>query len=305
MRWSALRLDRHVVALLLVTLVWGLTFPILKVATARLSGVEISALRFLIAAMCMAPFAWGVPRHTWRDGLLLGAMALVSYVAQAYGLQFISSNRSAFITSLNVIMVPLLAWCLGARPAWEVFLAAFLACLGIGLMSFDGGAHLLADASTVLGALACAAYVLFLSRCAKAHRPQQLAATQMCWMALLGCLWMAVDSGLEALQTLPLRISPSVWGGLLYLGVLASALISFLQASAQRHVPASQAAVIYALEPVFAALFAWLWLSELLTLRAALGAVIVVAAVVLSEVKPGAWLRRGQRSLSATGVRRD
>jgi drug/metabolite transporter (DMT)-like permease len=286
LRWPALRLDRHVLALLLVTLVWGLTFPILKIATARLSGVEISALRFLIAAVCMAPFAWGVPRHTWRDGLLLGAMALVSYVAQAYGLQFISSNRSAFITSLNVIMVPLLAWGLGARPAWSVFLAAFLACLGIGLMSFDGGAHLLADASTVLGALACAAYVLFLSRCANAHRPQQLAAAQMCWMALLGCLWMAVDSGLEVLQTLPLRISPAVWGGLLYLGVLASALISFLQASAQRHVPASQAAVIYALEPVFAALFAWLWLSELLSLRAALGAVIVVVAVVLSETQP-------------------
>ena len=286
MRLPALRLDRHVVALLLVTVVWGLTFPILKIATASLSGVEISALRFLIAAICMAPFVWGVPRRSWRDGLVLGAMALVSYVAQAYGLQFISSNRSAFITSLNVIMVPLLAWGLGARPAWKVFLAAFLACLGIGLMSFDGGAHVLADASTVFGALACAAYVLFLSRCANAHRPHQLATAQMCWMALLGCLWMALDSGVEALQTLPLRISPSVWGGLLYLGVVASALISFLQASAQRHVPASQAAVIYAMEPVFAALFAWFWLSELLTLRAAFGALIVVFAVVLSEAQP-------------------
>ena len=97
---------------------------------------------------------------------------------------------------------------------------------------------------------------------------------------------MALDSGVEALQTLPLRISPSVWGGLLYLGVVASALISFLQASAQRHVPASQAAVIYAMEPVFAALFAWFWLSELLTLRAAFGALIVVFAVVLSEEQP-------------------
>lgn len=270
-------------ALLLVTLVWGLTFPILKIATASLSGVEITALRFLIAAVCLAPFARHVPRHSWRDGLVLGAMALLSYVAQAYGLQFISSNRSAFITSLNVIMVPMLAWGLGSRPGWRVFLAALLACLGIGLMSFDGGAHLLADASTVFGALACAAYVLFLSRCANAHRPHLLATAQMCCMALLGCMWMALDSGVEALQTLPERINPSVWGGLLYLGVLASALISFLQASAQRHVPAAQAAVIYAMEPVFAALFAWLWLSELLTLRAALGALIVVVAVVLSE----------------------
>lgn len=288
MRWSALRLDRHVLALLLVTLVWGLTFPILKIATARLSGVEISALRFLIAAVCMAPFAWGVPRHTWRDGFVLGCLVLVSYVGQAFGLQFISSNRSAFLTSLNVILVPLLAWVLGARPGWLVFLAAALACLGIGLMSFDGGANLLADTTTVLGALAYAVYVLRLSGRALAHRPHQLATAQMWWMALLGCSWMVLDGGMAALQTLPQRMDSKVLWGLLYLGVAASAGMFFLQASAQRYVPAAQAAVIYAMEPVFAALFAWLWLSELLTLRAALGALIVVVAVVLSETQPTA-----------------
>lgn len=286
MRLPALRLDRHVLALLLVTLVWGLTFPILKVATARISGVEVSALRFLIAAVCMAPFVWGVPRHTWRDGFVLGCLVLLSYVGQAFGLQFISSNRSAFLTSLNVILVPMLAWVLGARPGWLVFLAAVLACLGIGLMSFDGGANLLADTTTVLGALAYAIYVLRLSGRAPAHRPHQLATAQMCWMALLGCLWMALDGGASALQTLPQRVDSTVFWGLLYLGVAASAGMFFLQASAQRYVPAAQAAVIYAMEPVFAALFAWLWLSELLTLRAALGAVIVVVAVVLSETQP-------------------
>ena len=286
MRWPALRLDRHVLALLLVTLVWGLTFPILKIATARLSGVEISALRFLIAAVCMAPFAWGVPRHTWRDGFVLGCLVLVSYVGQAFGLQFISSNRSAFLTSLNVIFVPLLAWALGVRPGWLVFLAALLACLGIGLMSFDGGADLLADTTTVLGALAYAVYVLRLSGRANSHRPHQLATAQMCWMALLGCLWMVLDGGMAALQTLPQRMDFTVFWGLLYLGVAASAGMFFLQASAQRYVSAAQAAVIYAMEPVFAALFAWLWLSELLSLRAALGAVIVVVAVVLSETQP-------------------
>ena len=284
MRVTVPRPGRHVLVLLLVTMVWGLTFPILKVATAQVSGVEISALRFVIAALCMAPFARHVPRHTWRDGLVLGALALLSYVAQAYGLQYISSNRSAFITSLNVIMVAMLAWCLGAQPPKLVFVAALLACIGMGLMSFDGGSHLLADASTVFGALAYAAYVLVLSGRASAHRPHLLATAQMFWMALLGCLLMASDAGVQEWQTLPERLTLPVLGGLLYLGVLASALVSLLQASAQRHVPAAQAAVIYAMEPVFAALFAWLWLAELLTMRAALGAVIVVFAVLLSTV---------------------
>lgn len=286
MRLAVPRLDRYVLALLFATLVWGVTFPILKIATARLSGVEVSALRFLIAALCMLPFVLRVPRHTWRDGLVLGSLVLVSYVGQAFGLEFISSNRSAFLTSLNVLMVPLLAWGLGARLGWVVFLAAVLACLGIGLMSFDGGAHWLADSTTVLGALAYAGYVLLLSGRAQSHVPHQLATAQMFCMALLGGLWMLADSGMAGLQTLPQRLDPQIVGGLLYLGVVASAGMFFLQAVAQRHVSAEKAAVIYAMEPVFAALFAWLWLAEVLTPRAAIGALIVVFAVVLSEMKP-------------------
>ncbi|MDH4479423.1 MAG: DMT family transporter [Rhodoferax sp.] len=286
MRLAVPRLDRYVLALLFATLVWGVTFPILKIATARLSGVEVSALRFLIAALCMLPFVLRVPRHTWRDGLVLGSLVLVSYVGQAFGLEFISSNRSAFLTSLNVLMVPLLAWGLGARLGWVVFLAAVLACLGIGLMSFDGGAHWLADSTTVLGALAYAGYVLLLSGRAQSHVPHQLATAQMFCMALLGGLWMLADSGMAGLQTLPQRLDPQIVGGLLYLGVVASAGMFFLQAVAQRHVSAEKAAVIYAMEPVFAALFGWLWLAEVLTPRAAIGALIVVFAVVLSEMKP-------------------
>jgi drug/metabolite transporter (DMT)-like permease len=286
LRLAVPRLDRYVLALLFATLVWGVTFPILKIATARLSGVEVSALRFLIAALCMLPFVLRVPRHTWRDGLVLGGLVLVSYVGQAFGLEFISSNRSAFLTSLNVLMVPLLAWGLGARLGWVVFLAAVLACLGIGLMSFDGGAHWLADSTTVLGALAYAGYVLLLSGRAQSHVPHQLATAQMFCMALLGGLWMLADSGMAGLQTLPQRLDPQIVGGLLYLGVVASAGMFFLQAVAQRHVSAEKAAVIYAMEPVFAALFGWLWLAEVLTPRAAIGALIVVFAVVLSEMKP-------------------
>jgi drug/metabolite transporter (DMT)-like permease len=297
-------MNRYLAALVLVTLVWGLTFPILKVATQTLTGVEISALRFVLAAACMLPFFWRLPRHTWRDGVLLGGLALLSYVGQAYGLQFISSNRSAFLTSLNVIMVPLLAWAWGTRPAWAVFIAAVFACVGIGLMSFDGGADFWADTATVLCALAFAMYVLVLSARAKSHQAHQLAAAQMAAMALLGTLWMLLDSGFAALQTLPDRIPPEVLFGLLYLGVVASAGMFFLQALAQRHVRAEQAALVYALEPVFAALFAWWWLAEGLTPRATLGAALVLLAVVLSEFKPGSGLRRLSSRLFGAGDQR-
>jgi len=286
LRFVSLRLDRYVAALLFVTVVWGATFPILKLATASLSGVEISALRFIIAAACMAPWVLKVPRHTWRDATVMGTLVLASYVGQAYGLEFISSNRSAFLTSLNVLMVPLLGWAWVGRPDRTVFTAAALACLGIGLMSYDGGAHLLADATTVLGALAYAAYVLLLSGRSRLHVPIQLATAQMFCMALMGGVWMLATGGWERAQTLPQRMDAELVAGLLYLGVVASAAMFFLQAVAQCHVNANQSAVIYAMEPVFAALFAWAWLSETMTLRATVGALIVVIAVVLGELKP-------------------
>ena len=276
-----------VLSLLFVTLVWGATFPVLKIATAQLSGVEVSALRFMLAALCMLPWALRAPRRAWIDGALLGALVLFSYVAQAYGLQFISSNRSAFLTSLNVLMVPLIGMLLGNMLSWRVVVAAALACFGIGLMSWDGGANLAADAATVASAAAYALYVILLSARAPRHQARSLAATQIVWMALLGALWMLADAqGTDRLQTLGSRLNAEILWGLAYLGIVATAGMLFLQARAQAHVSADKAALIYAMEPVFAALFAWVWLSEGLSPRSALGAGVVVFAVVFSEWQP-------------------
>ena len=277
-----------VLTLLFVTVVWGATFPVLKIATAQLSGIETSALRFALAALCMLPWALKAPRRAWRDGALLGALVLFSYVAQAYGLQSISSNRSAFLTSLNVLMVPLFGVLFGNRLSGRVVLAAVLACAGIGLMSWDGGADLVADVATVAGAAGYALYVIVLSARAGRHQAQQLAATQIVWMAVLGLAWMlAAAQGTDQLHTLPSRLNAEILWGLAYLGIVATAAMLFLQARAQAHVSADKAALIYAMEPVFAALFAWLWLSEGLSLRAAIGAAVVVFAVLLSEWKGG------------------
>jgi drug/metabolite transporter (DMT)-like permease len=277
-------LNPYVGALLLVTLVWGATFPVLKLATAQLSGVEVTALRFLIAAVCMVPFVWSVPRHTWRDGAVLGGLVLLSYALQAMGLEHISSNRSAFLTSLNVLMVPMLGLVFGVRPTWLMLATASLACAGIGLMSWEGGANLWADIATVAGALCYALYVILLSRRSRFHLARQLAAAQIVWMAALGAAWMVFNAwGTESFYTLQARMDGTTMAGLLYLGVVATAGMLFLQALAQRHVSADKAALVYAMEPVFAAMFAWAWLAEGLGVKAAIGGVLVVAAVIWSE----------------------
>lgn len=285
--WARTAMNIPVLSLLLVTVVWGATFPVLKIATAQLSGIETSALRFVLAALCMLPWAWRASRRAWVDGAVLGALVLFSYVAQAIGLQHISSNRSAFLTSLNVLMVPMLGVLFGNPFSWRVVLAGLMACVGIGLMSWDGGANAFADGATVVGAAGYALYVLLLSARAGKHAARTLAATQIVWMAVLGALWMVFASqGTDRMQTLAGRLHADVLWGLVYLGVVATAAMLFLQAQAQRHVSADKAALIYAMEPVFAALFAWVGLSEGLSMRAALGAALVVFAVVFGEYKP-------------------
>ena len=273
--------------LLLITAVWGTTFPLLKSASSTLSGVEISAIRFAVAGLCMAPYLLRVPRRTWIDGAVLGALALVSYVSQAYGMQFISSNRSAFLTSLAVLMVPLLGLFWGRKLSPIVLGSALLACTGIGFMSWEGGAHMLGDSATLLCALAYALYVIVLSQRSSGHDSRQLTATQIAFMALASAVWLGLGGiGNDSLATLGERLTPHAVS-LLYLGVVATAGMLLLQAIAQRHVSADKAAVVYAMEPVFAALFGWLWLGEVLSARAALGGVMVVVAVILSELKPG------------------
>jgi drug/metabolite transporter (DMT)-like permease len=280
-----------VLVLILVTLVWGSTFPILRMLSTHLTGIEVSAIRFCIAGLCMAPFALKASRAAWRDGVLLGFFALVSYVAQAVGLHYISANRSAFLTSLNVLIVPFLSVLLGTRVRFQVLAAALLACAGIGLMSWERAGNLIGDGATLVCALAYAIYVVLLSSRAGAHEPRALTATQLVSMAMIGCVWLLGTEyrGIPPFDLLP-RAVPFIMP-IVYLGVVATAGVVFLQTLAQRNLSAEKAAVIYAMEPVFAVIFGWWWLGETLGARGAIGAALVVVAVIFGEwrfaPKPG------------------
>jgi len=196
-------------------------------------------------------------------------------------MQFISSNRSAFLTSLNVLFVPFLAWIMGARLSPKVVVASVIACVGIGLMSWEGGGNWLGDGATLISALSFAAYVLLLSHLANYHSARVLAATQIIMMAFIGVVALPFEGSAELLS-LPVRLTPT-FSVVMYLGVVATAGMLYLQAIGQRQVSAAKAALIFALEPAFASLFSWLWLGEQLTIRAASGGTLLVLAVILSE----------------------
>ncbi|MFN3369223.1 MAG: DMT family transporter, partial [Thermus sp.] len=203
-------------------------------------------------------------------GMELAFWLLLGYASQAIGLMYTSASRSAFITALNVVLVPLILGLVGRRLG-SVWLAALLAFLGVGFLSYDPRQPPLnvGDLWTLLTALTYALYIVRLEVHAKAFSSLPLTAVQIFGTALLALPWAFWEG---------VRWEGIPWGAVLYLGVVATAFTTWLQTWGQRYVPAPQAAILYTMEPVWATLFAFAVLGEKLGLLGGLGAFLVVLA---------------------------
>lgn len=263
--------------LLLTTLIWGTTFPLSKEILVSLSPAVLVGIRFVVAAIAFLPFCRMFNLRLLRDGSLLGLMIFLANLTLLVGLESVTANRAAFITSLNVVLVPLLAWLLGRGVTLKVFAAAGLAFAGIAIMSWEAGTVGWGEIWVFGCALTFAIYILLIEAVAPNHPPLQLTAIQLTTVALFSLVW-ATPEGIEQLPAIK-----SHWLVLLYLG-LATVFTTWSQVIAQRHLSATEAAIIYTLEPVFAAVFSFWWLSENLSGRGALGAALILAAMLLSQL---------------------
>jgi len=272
-------------ALLLVTLLWGTTFPAMKAVSQHMPPGLMVGTRWALAALVFAPFVQWRNQALWRDAALITGLLFASFVLQVLGLTLMSAGRNAFITGFNVILVPLLAPLLGAKLPMRGLIAAALATIGIVIMSYEQSSGWLGDTLTALCAIAFALYILGLSRFAPRYSALTFAGAQAVVMTLLSPLWIAGEWlwwG-AAYPDMAAGIT-SVWRELIYLGLICSGLALILQTWAQARASAVQAAIIYALEPFFAALFAAWWLAEVFGPRAIAGGVLIVVAMIYSQL---------------------
>lgn len=280
-----------VLTLVFITFVWGTTFAIIKDALETISVPLLLALRFTLAGLLLA---WvRVERRAIGPAMVLGLLSFAGFATQTIGLDLTSASKAAFITGLSVILTPLLSalW-LRNRVAPRAYLAAVVALAGLGLMSLGGGAGAIGagDFWLVGTALAYAFYIVYLGHVARDLPVLSLAAAQHWPMALLAWLWALPH--VSQLQEVPAE----TFAAIAYLALFATALVAVLQTLAQRVVPASLAALIFLLEPVFASLFAYLLLGEQLGALGWLGGAVVVVAMVISEMP---LLLRGRRGIPA------
>ncbi|KAJ1459459.1 hypothetical protein M885DRAFT_511434 [Pelagophyceae sp. CCMP2097] len=294
----------------LVTVLWGSQHAVIKFAEAEDGGgaAALTAARFAIAAACLAPWA-PTDSTTWRRGAELGLLAFCGFACQAVGLETTTATRSAFLLYLNVKLVPLCLWGLeGVRPTPAVLASAFTALAGTALLVADaspGGAPLglcVGDAWSVAAALASALFIVRLGKLGTsdvsaagltAASAWTTAALAAAWYGATA--WSADDFSWTADFVAP-QVSTNFILAALYLGAVPSALCGYLQTLAQRQVPASRAAIIYATDPLWAALFASAFLGEALGPRGFAGAGLIAAAVFAQR----AFDYRGEYDADAT-----
>jgi drug/metabolite transporter (DMT)-like permease len=281
---------RGILALLLVTMVWGATFPVMKNLTAYFSPVSIIFIRFTIAAVLLLPFLRGARLAELRAGFLLGIVLFACHAFQVEGLALTTSNRNAFISGLNVLVVPLLGLLAGKRPERRIAVALLLAVAGLFALFGDGGGGWgRGDTLALMGAGAFGCYIKLMEvSTRKVEKLMVLTAAQILAVALCSGLWLLAREAAPgpALTQWLIHTSAGLQSyalSCLYLGVLCTAAIISLQTWGQRHSTANEAAVIYAFEPGAAAFFAYFWIGEVLTWRGWLGAVLLISGMIVSQ----------------------
>ena len=285
--------------LLGVVAVWGATFVLVKDALQDVSPLLFNLLRMAIAALVLAVInrrhLRELSRKTLLSGLLIGAFLAAGYQFQTAGLARTTAAKSAFITGLVVVFVPLLSAVPSFRPkgvaapGMPAFSGAFLAFSGLLLLTTPAGTAFsrlfasigLGDLLTLVCALAFAGHLLSLAH-ASLHLPAGLLATLQIGVA-------AILIGLS----LPLGGKPEfhLTGRLLLTlaitSLLATAAAFTIQSYAQQHLAPTSTVLILTLEPVFAWMTSLLVLHENLGRRALLGALLILTGILVIELLPG------------------
>jgi drug/metabolite transporter (DMT)-like permease len=282
---------RGILALLVVTLVWGTTFPAMKDLTATLSPAWIVFTRFALAALLLAPFLVRAARADLVSGAVLGLLLFFCYVFQVEGLALTSSNRNAFICGLNVLIVPLLGILGGKPPERRIVVALVLAVAGLAALCWDGGAWGLGDTLALGAALCFGLYIKLMEvRTRAAERLMSVTATQILTVALCSAGWLLATEaplgGGAAADVYWVNVFVSLKAGsynIVYLGVLCTAAIISLQTWGQSRSTANEAAVIYAFEPAAAAVFGYFWLGESMSGRGWIGAALLISGMIVSQ----------------------
>jgi len=301
--------------MLLAALIWGSAFVAQRLSLDAIGPFLFTGLRFLLGAAvvtvllaCLRPArsriadagpaagATGGSHSLVMSGAVLGLLLAAAISMQQIGLQYTKIANAGFISSLYVVIVPLLGVLMRHQTATGTWLGALLAALGMYFLSVNEQFVILyGDWYQLAGAFVISAQVMLVSRFARRHDPLKLALVQF---VTCGVVCLAVGIVCEPLRLADIvRAAPTI----IYGGALSVGIAYTIQVVAQKDAAPAHAAVIFSMEGVFAALAGWLVLGETLSSRSLVGCGLMLAGLIVCQVMP-AWESRRQAS-SSIGLR--
>jgi drug/metabolite transporter (DMT)-like permease len=282
---------KPLLVLIAVTAVWGVTFVQVKDAVALYPLFAFLALRFAIASLTLAPPGArrlrSLGRGGWAAGAFAGALLGGGYALQTAGLERTSVSSTGFITGMYVVLTPLLALALfRARVGASAWLGVALATSGLALLAGIHGGSVVGDLLVLAGSAVYSLQIVLMERYAPRYDAIAFTLVEML-TSFAGLLAIAV-----ALGQLHVPHGWTVWGALIVTGVFASALAFLAQTWAQRRATATQTALAFSLEPVWAAVFGFTLAGDRLGPLGWLGCGVIMAGILVAEPAAAGVLAR-------------
>lgn len=287
------------IALLFNTLIWGGTFALIKNALNDISPLLFLGIRFGIAALIFLPFVYPHLKKTNKKtilaGTILGLFYFTGFVTQTVGLNLTTATKSGFITGTFVIFIPVLQLFIEKRkPKWSNLLSILLVLIGLIMLSskgdnfFDfmkqlGSDFNSGDLLTLLCAILFAFQVVYVDVFTKKYDYLPMVFVQLLITGIGGFI-LSFFFSITSVEPIKLTFNGSLIFAILYTSIFASVLATVVQLKFQKLVTPTKAGIIFSIEPIFAAVFAYFLLSEKISNFGLVGCVVIFIGLIISEI---------------------
>jgi len=269
-----------------ITAIWGWSFVIVKESVSLYLVFSFLSLRFFLGAVILAAFLgrsiFKMDRSTMLAGCMLGLFLFGGYAFQTTGLLYTTPAHSGFITGLFVVFTPVFeSFIFKRKPHPAVVFSLVLSTVGLFVLSYDPGAEgiNIGDFLSLICAIIYAFHLILIDRWSKKHDTLGLAFLQVFTVSLLSLAAALMVRAHFA------PVPPAAMKGILLTAVFATALSYYVQTTFQKVTSATEAALIFTLEPIFAGVFAYFMWGERITGRTVAGGLLIFAGIVISQVR--------------------
>ena len=272
--------------LLITAIVWGSGFVVTAIALEYLTAYQVMAGRFILAAMILSllfgkKFKTFTKSVIWK-GAILGTILYIGFALQTVGLEYTTPSKNAFLTAVNVVIVPLIAYLVYKRKVdrYET-IGSIITLIGIGFLSLQGSMTIsIGDALSLACAVAFAFDIFYTNHFVKKEDALSLTIVQFITASFIAVIAVFIQGDI------PTTFEKEALYSIIYLAVFSTTIAYVCQNIAFQYTTATKGAIILSLESFFGMLLSVLFLHEVLTGRMIIGAALIMIAILITELKP-------------------